>query len=229
MGILLFAILAMVAIGASVAMIVHRNPVYSALFMVVTFAATAVMFLVLSAPFIAALQIIVYAGAIVVLFLFVIMFLSLKSGVLFERQRGPLVLALVLAAVIAGQLAAVVATGTYAGEGGTPVPAGFGSVESVATLLFTRYLVPFEITSILLVVGMVGAVVLSRRESAAPGRAYDLPGVGGGDGTGEEPRGEAAAELPAPGLADGLPGGATAAAERQAPPAGARTSAEDGQ
>lgn len=181
MGILLFAILALVAVGSSVAMIGHKNAVYSALFMVITFAATAVMFLLLSAPFVAALQIIVYAGAIVVLFLFVIMFLSLKTGMLFERQRGPLLLALVLAALIAGQLAAVVSTGSYTGDGENPVPAGFGSVESVATLLFTRYLVPFEITSILLVVGMVGAVVLSRRDRAAPGRAYDAPGVGEGE------------------------------------------------
>lgn len=208
MGILLFAILAVVAVGSSVAMIGHKNPVYSALFMVITFAATAVMFLLLSAPFIAALQIIVYAGAIVVLFLFVIMFLNLKTGILFERQRGPLLLALVLAALIAGQLAAVVSTGSYAGGGReSPVPAGFGSVESVATLLFTRYLVPFEITSILLVVGMVGAVVLSRRDRAAPGRAYDAPGVGVGETAGDGGEGG----LGTPALDESAGPGATAA------------------
>jgi NADH-quinone oxidoreductase subunit J len=176
----LFAFLAAAAIASSVAMVIHRNPVYSALYMVVTFAATAVMFLLLEAPFIAALQIIVYAGAIIVLFLFVIMFLNLKVGALIERRRQPLWLALFLGAVVAGQLAAVVTRGTAVGDARPAVPEGFGSVESVAGLLFTRYLVPFEITSILLVVGMVGAVVLARREEAEPGATFDLPGVGAG-------------------------------------------------
>jgi NADH-quinone oxidoreductase subunit J len=160
-------------------MVAHRNPIYSALYMVVTFAATAVMFVLLEAPFVAALQIIVYAGAIIVLFLFVIMFLSIKAGILIERRRGPLLLALILGTVIAAQLAAVVNRGTAAGTGGmrSPVPEGFGSVESVAGLLFTRYLVPFEITSILLIVAMVGAVVLARRPDALPGAAFDPPGL----------------------------------------------------
>ena len=153
-------------------MVAYRNPVYSALYMVVTFAATAVMFLQLAAPFIAALQIIVYAGAVIVLFLFVIMFLNLKTAILIERRRGPLLLALGLAALVAGELAAAVATGSLVPGGArAPVAAGFGSVESVASLLFTRYLVPFEITSLLLVVAMVGAVVLARRAAAGSGAA----------------------------------------------------------
>jgi NADH-quinone oxidoreductase subunit J len=179
MGVLLFAILALVAVGASVAMIGHKSPIYSALYMVVVFVATAVAFLLLEAPFVAAIQIIVYAGAIVVLFLFVIMFLSQRTEILIERRRGPLVLALVLAGLVAGQLAAVVATGSYAGDLRLPVPADFGSVEAVSGVLFTRYLIPFEIVSILLVVGMVGAVVLARRDLAAPGSAYATPTVSG--------------------------------------------------
>lgn len=177
MGILLFALLAATAIGSSLAMVTHRNPVYSALYMVVTFATTAIMFLLLGAPFLAALQIIIYAGAIIVLFLFVIMFLNLKTGMLIERRRGPLLVALILTSLVAGELCAVVAGGVsprVAGMTGNSVPEGFGSVESVAGLLFTRYLVPFEITSILLVVAMVGAVVLARREGGAPGSTLDL-------------------------------------------------------
>ncbi len=188
MGVLLFAVLALVTVGAATAMVAHRNPVYSALYMVVTFVATAVAFLLLEAPFVAAIQIIVYAGAIVVLFLFVIMFLSLRTGILIERRRGPLVLALVLGALVAGQLAAVVATGSYAGDVRLPVPEDFGSVEAVSGILFTRYLIPFEVVSILLVVGMVGAVVLARREGGAPEAAYVPPGVEvfpSGDGTGD--------------------------------------------
>ncbi len=188
MGVLLFAILALVTVGASVAMIGHKSPIYSALYMVVVFAATAVAFVLLEAPFVAAVQIIVYAGAIVVLFLFVIMFLSLRHEILIERRRGPLVLALVLAGLVAGQLAAVVATGSYAGDVRLPLPEGFGSVEAVSGVLFTRYLIPFEIVSILLVVGMVGAVVLARRDLAAPGTDYAPPGVtaSGGDSAEED-------------------------------------------
>lgn len=196
MGSLLFVLLAVAAVASSVAMVVHRSPIYSALYMVVTFAATAVMFVLLDAPFIAALQIIVYAGAIIVLFLFVIMFLNLKGGVLIERRRGPLWMAIILGAVIAAELAAVVNQGTAAGGVRPAVPEGFGSVESVAGLLFTRYLVPFEITSILLIVGMMGAVVLARNEEALPGAMFDPPGMGSTEerndpaaaSTGEEPQ-----------------------------------------
>ncbi len=201
MGVVLFGLLALVAIGASVAMIGHKNPVYSALYMVVVFAATAVAFVLLDAPFVAAVQIIVYAGAIVVLFLFVIMFLSLRQEILLERRRGPLILALVLAALVAGQLAAVVATGSYLGDLNLPVPEGFGSVEAVSGVLFTRYLIPFEIVSILLVVGMVGAVVLARRAQAGPESAYAPPGVSGSDsgwnGEGQAPAEGAGMELAA--------------------------------
>lgn len=182
MGVLLFAILALVVVGASVAMIGHKSPIYSALYMVVVFAATAVAFVLLEAPFVAAIQIIVYAGAIVVLFLFVIMFLSLRTEILVERRRGTFIFALVLAGLVAGQLAVVVATGSYAGDVRLPVPEGFGSVEAVSGVLFTRYLIPFEIVSILLVVGMVGAVVLARRDLAAPGTDYAPPGVAGPSG-----------------------------------------------
>jgi len=166
MELILFGTMAAVTIGSSLAMIAHRNAVYSALFMVITFASTAVLFVKLEAPFIAAIQILVYAGAVVVLFLFVIMFLSIKEGMLAEPRRGPIVLAFVLAGLTAGNLAAVVASGSWAGGGVAPVPAEFGSVAAVAKLLFTRYLVPFEIASVILLIGMVGAVVLARRQGA---------------------------------------------------------------
>jgi NADH-quinone oxidoreductase subunit J len=180
MELFMFALLGLVSIGSSLAMIGHKNPVYSALYMVVTFATTAVMFVLLKAPFIAAVQIIIYAGAVVVLFLFVVMFLNLKAAVLLERRRGPLLLAFVLAGLVAGELAAVVATGAWPDTDEALVPPGFGSVASVATVLFTRYLVPFEIASIILLTGMVGALALARRESITPETAYDLRGPDGG-------------------------------------------------
>lgn len=175
----LFALLAMTATGASVALIASRNPIYSAMFMVVVFVATGVMFVLLAAPFIAAVQVIVYAGAIVVLFLFVISYLSGRSEGLRERRAGVTGLALLLALLLAGEL--IWAATTVAGGGGL-LPAGGaaaagaagasgaaaavavpGTVESVARLLFADYVVPFEITSVLLLVAMVGAIVLGRR------------------------------------------------------------------
>jgi NADH-quinone oxidoreductase subunit J len=181
MELFLFAVLGLTAIGSSLAMIGHRNPIYSALFMVITFATTAAMFVLLKAPFIAAIQIIIYAGAVVVLFLFVVMFLNLKSSILIERRRGPLLLAFVLGGLVAGELAAVVATGAWPDTAEALVPPGFGSVTAVATVLFTRYLVPFEIASVILLVGMVGAIVLARRETVEPEpeTAYEVSAAGG--------------------------------------------------
>ncbi len=185
---LLFALLVVTSIGASLAVIASRNPVYSAMYMVVVFIATAIMFLLLQAPFMAALQIIVYAGAIVVLFLFVISFLSVRGEVLFEQRRGPLLVAAGVAILLAGELAlAVTSLGGMPAlsRAATAIPTGgagpaFGSVESVAVLLFTDYLVPFEVTSVLLIVAMVGAVVLARRVTDPAGS----PGAGAAaDGT----------------------------------------------
>jgi NADH-quinone oxidoreductase subunit J len=187
MELFLFVVLGLVSIGSSLAMIGHKSPIYSALYMVMTFATTAVMYVLLQAPFVAVIQIIIYAGAVVVLFLFVIMFLNLKDAVLLERRRGPLLLAFVIAGLVAGELAAVVATGAWPETAAAVLPPGFGSVAGVATVLFTRYLVPFEIASIVLLVGMVGAVVLARRDAGDPERAYEVsaatanpPGTGDG-------------------------------------------------
>jgi NADH-quinone oxidoreductase subunit J len=197
---LLFALLALTAIGGSVALISSRNPVHSAMFMVVVFVATAIMFLLLAAPFIAALQVIIYAGAIVVLFLFVISYLSLRGHGLFEAGKGVMGLGIGLAVLLAVELVAAVATlgglgaagGTEAGQaafglGGSSGEAPLGSVESVARALFSDYVVPFEITSVLLIVAMVGAVVLARRV------AGDEPGASK-PGTSEPDAGEPAGE-----------------------------------
>ena len=197
MELFLFAVLGLTAIGSSLAMIGHKNPIYSALFMVVTFVATAIMYVLLQAPFIAAIQVIVYAGAVVVLFLFVVMFLNLKSSILIERRRGPLLLAFVLGGLVAGELAAVLATGAWPAIDEALVPPGFGSVTTVATVLFTRYIVPFEIASVILLVGMVGAIVLARRESPRSETAYDVSAATG------DPLGSRAATPPVPGVAEG--------------------------
>lgn len=211
---LLFYLFAIVSVGAGVMVITRRNPIASVLWLVVVMFCLAALFLLQHAFFIAAVQVIVYAGAIMVLFLFVIMLLNLSEADLGEARptfvkglsvaAAGLMLLLVLAALLAGRpepiaqapAAAVAAGGRQAGgpaqaqppQGGSPAPAvqgggapaspapqaqgraapppgmAFGEPKAVGTLLFTDFLIPFEIASVLLLAAMVGAVVLAKRE-----------------------------------------------------------------
>jgi NADH-quinone oxidoreductase subunit J len=173
----IFFILAAVAVASALGMLFARNAVHSALFLVLNFGVVAVFFLLLHAPFIALVQITVYAGAIMVLFLFVIMLLGAEmlrgqSGVL----RWQPVAALVLALAFVGVMTYVfVAQGTVGAPPALPAEAAreFGGPEQVGLTLYRDYLLPFELTSILLLVAMIGAVVLTRGEVGrrAAGRA----------------------------------------------------------
>lgn len=159
----LIGVLAGVAalVGAVVA-VSHRNAVVGALFLVINLLAIAVFFVLLEAPFIAAIQVIVYAGAIMVLFLFIIMLLDLRHE---DPLRGGW-LQRVLAGAAGALFLILVARGTMGGAVAEPaaVAPGFGSPERLAAALFSTYLVPFEVISVLLLVAMVGAVVLARRQ-----------------------------------------------------------------
>jgi len=162
---LLFIVLALVAIASALGMLISRNAIYSALFLVLNFATVAVFFLLLDAPFIAVAQVSVYTGAIMVLFLFVIMLLGAERAGLIQAIRWQIPLAIALAIVL--MLEAVF---ILLGQRGvlpmitTQLPQDFGSPAEVGSLLFSRYLLPFEITSVLLLVAMVGAIVLTIRE-----------------------------------------------------------------
>ena len=145
-------------------MLLSRNTVYAALFLVLNFATVAVFYILLNAPFIAMSQISVYAGAIMVLFLFVIMLLGTRSlpatGALPWQRPLAALLALVLAAE-AGYVLFVrkVATASI------PQPVEtFGSPQAVGRALFNQYLLPFEITSVLLLVAMLGAIILTKSQ-----------------------------------------------------------------
>jgi NADH-quinone oxidoreductase subunit J len=158
----LFLILSLAAIGSALGMLLSRNSVYAALFLVLNFATVAVFYILLNAPFIAMSQISVYAGAIMVLFLFVIMLLGARSlpttGALPWQRPLAGLLALILAAE-AGYVLFVrkVATATI------PQPVEtFGSPQAVGRALFNQYLLPFEITSVLLLVAMLGAIILTK-------------------------------------------------------------------
>ena len=157
---ILFLVLALVAIAAAIGMLLSQNAVYSALFLVINFATVAVFYLLLGAPFIAMAQITVYAGAIMVLFLFVIMLLGaerLAPGKALPWQAVMLV-------VEAGYL--LLARAVPAGVIAQPL-ASVNKVDAIRELgmaLFSNYLLPFEVTSIVLLVAMVGAIVLTKRE-----------------------------------------------------------------
>ncbi len=162
MGVFLFFLLATVCVAAVVAMIVTRNQAYSALYLVLVFAALGGLFGLLDAPFIAAVQIIIYAGAIMVLFIFVIMLVNLEQGVPPDRKKWAAVLASVLAAVLLAELLLAVRWTffEFGRTGGEPI----GRPVTLGRLLFTEYLYPFEITSILIVAALVGAIVLAKKE-----------------------------------------------------------------
>ena len=160
-----FLVLAALLVVTAFGVILQRHPVRSALSLVATLFLLAVMFVFLDAHLVALLQIIVYAGAIMVLFLFVIMLLNLQTE---PREAGRW--GLRLTAALAGSLIAVHlvelarAKGTAAGPGmGGAVPPDFGVTAALGEQLFTRYLLPFEITSVLLLVAIIGAVVLAKR------------------------------------------------------------------
>ncbi|HWL66343.1 MAG TPA: NADH-quinone oxidoreductase subunit J [Actinomycetota bacterium] len=171
---ILFGVMFIVALGSSLAMLFARNAVHTALFLVAAQIALAVAFLLQGAFFIAAIQIIVYAGAIMVLFLFVIMLLGVdRREALIEPLPGQRSLAIGLGALLAAQIAYVAWRGVGAisearrgAEALTALNRDPGNVESIARALFSRYLLPFEATSVLLVVAIVGVMVLARRLSA---------------------------------------------------------------
>ena len=162
---LLFLILAVVAITSALGMLINRNAVYSALFLVLNFATVAVFFLLLNAPFIAVAQVSVYAGAIMVLFLFVIMLLGAERGGKTQSIPWQRPLAIALAAILLLEAGFILA----GQRGGIPLvtsdlPSGFGSPAQVGTELLSNYLLPFEVTSVLLLVAMIGAIVLTKNQ-----------------------------------------------------------------
>jgi len=164
--IVIFGALALIAVVAAVMMISTRNAVHSALFLVVVMASLAVFFLGLWAPFIAMVQVAVYAGAIMVLFLFVIMLLGAeKTGVRMLRSwQTPL--AIVLAVAVVGLGAFLLLSSPAAAVVDLPQEEIVtGSAEAIGLALYSVWLFPFEAVSVLLLVAMIGAVVMTRQEA----------------------------------------------------------------
>ena len=161
---IVFIALAIISILAAIGLLTSRNAIYAALFLILNFSTVAVLYLMLNAPFLAVIQISVYAGAIMVLFLFVIWLLNLQT----ELRSAPGYLALktiagLLCAALAAELFVLLGYAPTAGGAKAVAPAGYGSIEMLATTLFSDYLVSFEITSVLLLAAIVGAIALARR------------------------------------------------------------------
>ncbi len=158
----LFYPMAIVAIGGALGMIVSRNPVHGAMFLVLSFFGIASIYVLLAAELVAALQIIIYAGAIMVLFVFVIMLLNLHED---ELEKPRLTLGTVLggAAALAFWAISFMVFADLPEQGmPTDLPEGFGRVAAVGRLIFNQYLLPFESTSVLLLVAMVGAIIVAK-------------------------------------------------------------------
>lgn len=167
MGPITFFVIASALVASAVTVVVHPNPVKSAMALVGTLFLLAVVFVFLEAHMIAALQVIVYAGAIMVLFLFVIMLLNLSADGAEPRSRGQALFRLAAwigGGILAGELSALFLRVPF--PAAPAISPGYGGAEAVATALFVDFLLPFELTSILLLVAIVGAVVLAQRRSA---------------------------------------------------------------
>ncbi len=162
MTVVAFGTLAVLVVGSAAGLLLRRNPIHGALFLVVNLASVAGLFLTLRAEFLAAAQVIVYAGAIAVLFVFAIMVLipgKEETGP--DPLRGQRWMAVPLVAIFLVLVALVLRSTVLRGPGpGVAVP---GGVQALGRLLFTDYLFPFEVTSLLLLVAIVGVMALAKR------------------------------------------------------------------
>ncbi|HEY8692481.1 MAG TPA: NADH-quinone oxidoreductase subunit J [Chloroflexota bacterium] len=169
-SIAVFIILAAIAVVSALNVIFRRNPVHSAIFLAFTIVCLAGIFVLLNAEFIAATEVIVYAGAIIVLFLFTMMLLDIRGGMLahqFQRQTGVAapVAILILVCLLGVAIGVINVTGLPAAKIGAGQAAQLGSVQNLGQELYSNFLLPFELASLVLTVGLVGAIGLAGRGS----------------------------------------------------------------
>jgi len=162
-----FYFLAVMAIVSAIAVITRRNPVHAALSLIVTLLSLAGFYLMLYAPFVAGVQIVLYAGGIMVLFLFVIMLVNLDQAAKERQFNRQWLLGLVTAGVVGAQIGWFAIKGRDAfAIAGSALPGAAiveGNTEQIAEVLFSEYLLPFEIASVLLLVAVVGSVIMAKK------------------------------------------------------------------
>ena len=157
-----FFILAFVAVGTAVGMLLSRNTVYSALLLALNFTTVAMLYLILGAPFIALSQITVYAGSIMVLFLFVIMLLGVERLPKSEELKWQPIVAIPLVLVLVGDFAYNLFREHAELLKVAETPANYGDPAAIGQTLFTQFMLPFEVTAVILLVAVVGAIMLAK-------------------------------------------------------------------
>ena len=180
-GAILFYVVAGITVVAAIGVVTLRNPVHAAVSLLLTFLMVAVLFIMNHAEFLAAVQVLVYAGGIMVLYLFVIMLVRITDigpGKVFLSGIAPLA---ILAGVVLGCLIAIgnLLGSRAAGDGSTAAMTAIdgeaiGNTEAVGWLLYMKYLVPFEVVSVVLLVAMIGAIVFGRRDAALAGAGEEV-------------------------------------------------------
>jgi NADH-quinone oxidoreductase subunit J len=164
-ALILFFILAVISVLTALLMLLSRNAVYAALFLILNFSAVAFLYLTLGAPFIAMAQVTVYAGAIMILFLFVIMLLGAEKLPAMEKSLWQRPVAVVMGVALAVEGVALVA---LRGGAKMTTPAAlvkdFAAPADIGKILFNQYMLPFEITGVILMVAVIGAIVLTQTE-----------------------------------------------------------------
>ncbi len=165
---IVFYLFSLVMLSAAIMVITVRNPVYAALFLILTFFTAAAIWMLLQAEFLAIVLVVVYVGAVMVLFLFVVMMLDINLAPLKEGFIRYLPVGVLVALVMAAELLTVLWGGGRLGEDMFPAPAavepGFSNTEAVGEWLYTQYLLPFEVAGIILLVAIVAAIALTLRK-----------------------------------------------------------------
>ena len=166
MRLTVFVVVALVTVASALGLVLKRNPIHGALFLIVNLGSVAVLYLTLGAEFLALAQVIIYAGAIMVLFVFAIMVLipgREETGP--DPLRAYRLLAFPLGGLLLVEIALILRSSIFKTAAVSPGAKSLGSVQAVGALLFTDYLFPFEVTSVLLLAALVGVVALTKRKS----------------------------------------------------------------
>ena len=161
----IFFILAGIAVLGAISLILQRHPIHSALSLIVVMVSLAGLYLLMGAEFVAAVQIIVYGGAIMVLFIFVIMLLNAGEEERTNLSRLAFYAGIPLAVAVTGLIAAAIVSSKAAAALPAAAPATLTSTKTLSNLLFTEFVYPFELTSFLILVAILGAIVLAQREN----------------------------------------------------------------
>jgi NADH-quinone oxidoreductase subunit J len=180
----IFLLFAGLALASSIVVVAHKNPVYSTMGLVLTLFSVAVLFVLLGAPFLGVLQILIYAGAIVVLFLFVLMLLNITREEMPHAGQPLQRWSAILGAAVFFGMTGTLLWRSYRAANQAPLSEQLVSMKALAGELFTEYVLPFEIVGVLLLVAVIAATVLARRPEDA-----EIPGIPGSpENAPEEPK-----------------------------------------